>query len=103
MNYKTLKIRFTSYDAAVLDNFCQQVCANIRGVAVSTTCVPLPAKRELIKVKRSSFVYSSSVHQMARKTYVRCLIIKCSDVVVLHQRLSSTKLPCGVEVKLSVC
>jgi ribosomal protein S10 len=99
-NNKTLRIKCFSFDAHALDMFCRQIGSILRGSVDSVALSALPAKRELININRSGFVYTSSKKQFHQVRHARCFTIKCSDVSVLQKRLSTVKLPFGIHLEI---
>lgn len=97
---KTLRIKCFSCDSLALDTFCRQIGSILRGSVDSVSLSALPAKRELINVNRSGFVYTSSKKQFHQVRHARCFTIKCSDVSVLQKRLSTVKLPFGIHLEI---
>jgi ribosomal protein S10 len=99
-NNKTLRIKCFSFDAPLLDNFCKQIGSILRGSVDSVALSALPAKRELINVNRSGFIYTSSKKQFHQVRHARCFTLKCSDVSVLQKKLSTVKLPFGIHLEI---
>lgn len=98
---KKLRIKCSSFDAAMLDSLCKQIGSSLRGVAKVVSLCALPVKKELININRSGFIYSSSKKQMYQVRHRRCFVIEDFDFVALKQRLDKVHVQPGITLKIS--
>ena len=99
---KKLRIKLRSYDHRLLDKSVQEILdiGKKNGATISGP-IPLPTRREVFTVQRSTFVHKKSREQFEIRTHRRLIDIDnpASRIVDALARLS---LPAGVDVELKL-
>ena len=101
MNQK-IRIKLKSYDHSLIDKSSAKIVKTVRGTgAVVTGPIPLPTKKRIITVNRSTFVNKESREQFELSSYRRLLDIYSSSTKTIDA-LMKLELPSGVEVEIKV-
>ncbi len=101
MNQK-IRIKLKSYDHSLIDKSSAKIVKTVRGTgAVVTGPIPLPTKKRIITVNKSTFVNKESREQFELSSYRRLLDIYSSSTKTIDA-LMKLELPSGVEVEIKV-
>lgn len=97
---KTLRIKLRSYDHRLLDKSVRDIVevGKKNGAAIAGP-VPLPTRREIFTVQRSTFVHKKSREQFEMRTHRRLLDIT-NPTPRIVDALAKLSLPAGVDVEL---
>ena len=91
-----------SYDHNLIDKSSEKIVKAIRGTgAVVTGPIPLPTRKRIITVNKSTFVNKESREQFELSSYRRLLDIYSSSTKTIDA-LMKLELPSGVEVEIKV-
>lgn len=95
-----IRVRLKSYDARVIDSCCQQILDTaIRTGAKVVGPVPLPTKRSVYAVNRSSFIDKDARDHFEIKVHKRLIdIISPTDKTI--DSLTHLELPAGVNIEI---
>lgn len=97
-----LRIRLASYDTGLLEN----AVARILDTATKSGCkvsgpIPLPTKREIVTVLRSTHVNKDSREQFESRTHYRLIDIYAPNAKAV-ETLSKMNFPSGVDIKVEL-
>ncbi len=102
MATRKIRIKLASYDTGLLDN----VVSRILDTATKSGCkvsgpIPLPTKKEVVTILRSTHVHKDSREQFESRTHYRLI-----DVFAPNQKAIDTVLkmnvPSGVDIKVEL-
>jgi small subunit ribosomal protein S10 len=97
-----LRIKLKSADTRILDKSAEKIIDTARGSgAVVSGPIPLPTKRTLTSVKRSSFVHEDSHEQYEMRVHSRLIDIKSPSPQTVD-KLMDLDLPSGVDVEVKM-
>jgi len=97
-----IRIKLKSYDHSLIDKSSAKIVKTVRGTgAVVTGPIPLPTKKRIITVNKSTFVNKESREQFELSSYRRLLDIYSSSTKTIDA-LMKLELPSGVEVEIKV-
>lgn len=97
-----IKIRLRAYDAAVLDRSAQVIVATaLRTGAVVRGPIPLPTRKSIYTVLRSTFVDKKSREQFETRIHKRLIEIENSTPQTT-EFLKKLTLPASVDVEIKV-
>jgi len=97
-----IKIRLRAYDAAVLDRSAQVIVATaLRTGAVVRGPIPLPTRKSVYTVLRSTFVDKKSREQFETRIHKRLIEIENSTPQTT-EFLKKLTLPASVDVEIKV-
>ncbi len=97
-----IRIKLKSYDHNLIDKSSEKIVKAIRGTgAVVTGPIPLPTRKRIITVNKSTFVNKESREQFELSSYRRLLDIYSSSTKTIDA-LMKLELPSGVEVEIKV-
>ena len=94
-----IRIKLKSYDHTLVEKSAEKN-AKATGAIVSGP-IPLPTRKRIITVNRSTFVNKKSREQFEVSTYKRLIDIYSSTAKTVDA-LMKLELPCGVEVEIKV-
>ena len=97
-----LRIKFASYDASLLDN----VVSKFVDTATKSGCkisgpIPLPTKREVVTVLRSTHVNKDSREQFESRTHFRLIDIFAPNAKAV-ETITRMNVPAGVDIKVEL-
>lgn len=97
-----IRVRLKSYDSRIIDSTCQQILDTaIRTGAKVLGPVPLPSKRSVIVVNKSTFIDKDAREHFQLKTHKRLIdIIQPTDKTI--ESLIHLDLPAGVDVEIKM-
>ena len=97
-----IRIRMEAYDHQALDASAKEIVEHAKrtGARVAGP-VPLPTRREVYTVNRSTFVNKKSREQFERRTHHRLIDIVSPGTLEVRA-LESLELPAGVFVKVKL-
>jgi len=97
-----VRIKIKAYDHKVVDQSVRTIIETAeRTGAIVAGPIPLPTKRSLITVNRSTFVYKDAREQYEIKTHKR--LVDISDVTPKTiDALTSLNLPAGVDIEIKM-
>lgn len=95
-----IRVRLKSYDARVIDACCQQILDTaIRTGAKIVGPIPLPTKRSMYAVNRSSFTDKDARDHFEIRVHKRLIdIVSPTDKTI--DSLTHLELPAGVDVEI---
>ncbi len=97
-----IRIKLKSYDHNLIDKSSEKIVKTVRSTgAVVTGPIPLPTKKRIITVNRSTFVNKESREQFELSSYSRLIDIYSSSTKTIDA-LMKLELPSGVEVEIKV-
>lgn len=97
-----LRIKLKSYDLKVLESSLQKIVALLKkSEAKISWPIPLPKKRKVYSVQRSTFVYEDSHEQFERFTYSRLIDVVESGTKTMEY-LQNLVIPVWVSVDIRV-
>ena len=94
-----IRIKLKSYDHTLVEKSAEKI-VKATGAVVSGP-IPLPTRKRIITVNRSTFVNKKSREQFEISTYKRLIDIYSSTTKTVDA-LMKLELPCGVEVEIKV-
>lgn len=102
MATKKLRIKLASYDTGLLDN----VVSKILDTATKSGCkvsgpIPLPTKKEVVTVLRSTHVNKDSREQFESRTHFRLIDIFAPNQKAVDAVLKMN-VPAGVDIKVEL-
>ena len=102
MPNQKIRIRLKGYDHEIVDQSTKLIVdtAQKTGARVSGP-IPLPTRKRIITVNRSTFVNKKSREQFEISAYKRLIDIYSSTAKTVDA-LMKLELPCGVEVEIKV-
>lgn len=97
-----IRVRLKSYDSRIIDQTCQHILDTaIRTGAKVLGPVPLPSKRSIITVNKSTFIDKDSREHFQLKTHKRLIdIVSPTDKTI--ESLIHLDLPAGVDVEIKM-
>ena len=97
-----IRIRLEAYDHQALDASAKEIVEHAKrtGARVAGP-VPLPTRREVYTVNRSTFVNKKSREQFEIRTHKRLIDI-VDPTIPTVDALNNLKIPAGVEIKIKV-
>ncbi len=97
-----IRIKLKSYDHTLVDKSAEKIVKSVKasGAAVVGP-VPLPTRKKIFTVNRSTFVNKKSREQFQLETFKRILDIYSSTPKTIDA-LMKLELPSGVEVEIKV-
>ena len=97
-----MRIKLKSYDVRMLESSLTKVMWLLaKSWAETVWPVPLPKKKKVYTVLKSTFVYKYSREQFERYTYTRLIdIVKTGDKTI--EQLQNLSIPVGVSVDIKV-
>ena len=97
-----IRIKLKSFDLNLVDQSAEKIVKNVKATgAVVSGPIPLPTRKRIITVNRSTFVNKKSREQFEVSTYKRLIDIYSSTAKTVDA-LMKLELPCGVEVEIKV-
>ena len=101
MNQK-IRIKLKSFDHNLVDKSAEKIVKTVKSTgAVVSGPVPLPTRKQIFTVNRSTFVNKKSREQFELSAYSRLLDIDDSNAKTVDA-LMKLELPSGVEVEIKV-
>ena len=101
MNQK-IRIKLKSFDHNLVDKSAEKIVKTVRSTdAMVSGPVPLPTKKQIFTVNRSTFVNKKSREQFELNSFRRLLDIYSSTPKTVDA-LMKLELPSGVEVEIKV-
>ena len=101
MNQK-IRIKLKSYDYNLVDKSAEKVVKTVKATdAVISGPIPLPTRKRIFTVNRSTFVNKKSREQFQLSSYKRLIDIYNSTAKTVDA-LMKLELPSGVEVEIKV-
>ena len=97
-----IRVRLKSYDARVIDSCCQQILDTaIRTGAKVVGPIPLPTKRSVYAVNKSTFIDKDARDHFQIKVHKRLIdIIEPTDKTI--DSLMHLELPAGVDIEIKM-
>ncbi len=97
-----IRIKLKSYDHTLVEKSAEKIVKNVKATgAVVSGPIPLPTRKRIITVNRSTFVNKKSREQFEISSYKRIIDIYSSTAKTVDA-LMKLELPCGVEVEIKV-
>lgn len=97
-----IRIKLQSYDHNLVDKSAEKIVKTVKSTgAVVSGPIPLPTRKEIFTVNRSTFVNKKSRDQYEMSTFKRLLDIYSSTSKTIDA-LMKLELPSGVEVEIKV-
>ena len=97
-----IRIKLKSYDHSLVEKSAEKIVKNVKATgAVVSGPIPLPTRKRIITVNRSTIVNKQSREQVQVSTYKRLIDIY-SSTAKTDDALMKLELPCGVEVEIKV-
>lgn len=97
-----IRIKLKSYDFALVEKSADKIVKAVRATgAVVSGPIPLPTKKRIFTVNRSTFVNKKSREQFQLSTYKRLIDIYSSTTKTVDA-LMKLELSSGVEVEIKV-
>ncbi|PID95567.1 MAG: 30S ribosomal protein S10 [Bacteroidetes bacterium] len=97
-----IRIKLKSYDHNLVDKSAQKIVKTVKTTgAIVNGPIPLPTKKRIYTVLRSTFVNKKSREQFELSSYKRLLDIYSSTSKTIDA-LMKLELPSGVEVEIKV-
>ena len=101
MNQK-IRIKLKSFDHNLVDKSAEKIVKTVKSTdAMVSGPVPLPTKKQIFTVNRSTFVNKKSSEQFQCCTFKR-IIDSCASTPKTIDALMKLELPSGVEVEIKV-
>ena len=101
MNQK-IRIKLKSYDYNLVDKSAEKIVKTVKATdAVISGPIPLPTRKRIFTVNRSTFVNKKSREQFQLSSYKRLVDIYNSTAKTVDA-LMKLELPSGVEVEIKV-
>ena len=97
-----IRIKLKSYDHTLVEKSAEKIVKNVKATgAVVSGPIPLPTRKRIITVNRSTFVNKKSREQFEISTYKRLIdILRPSNKTV--EALMSLELPAGVDIEIKL-
>lgn len=97
-----IRVRLKSYDSRIIDSTCQQILDTaIRTGAQVVGPVPLPTKRTIYAVNKSTFIDKDAREHFQMKVHKRLIdIVSPTDKTI--ESLMHLDLPAGVDVEIKM-
>ena len=97
-----IRIKLKSFDHNLVDKSAEKIVKTVKATdAIVSGPVPLPTRKQIFTVNRSTFVNKKSREQFQFCTYKRIIDIKSSTPKTIDA-LMKLELPSGVEVEIKV-
>ena len=97
-----IRIKLKSYDHTLIDKSSEKIVKTVKSTgAIVVGPIPLPTKKRIITINRSTFVNKESREQFELSSYRRLLDIYSSSTKTIDA-LMKLELPSGVEVEIKV-
>ena len=97
-----IRIKLKSYDHNLVDNSAEKIVKTVRSTgAVVSGPVPLPTRKRIFTVNRSTFVNKKSREQFQLSSFKRLIDIYSSTSKTIDA-LMKLELPSGVSVEIKV-
>ncbi len=97
-----IRIKLKSYDHNLVDNSAQKIVKTVKTTgAVVSGPIPLPTKKRIFTVLRSTFVNKKSREQFQLSSFKRLIDIYSSTPKTVDA-LMKLELPSGVDVEIKV-
>ena len=97
-----IRIKPKIYDHSLVDKSAEKIVKNVKPTgAIVSGPIPLPTRKRIITVNRSTFVNKKSREQFEISTYKRLIDIYSSTAKTVDA-LMKLELPSGVEVEIKV-
>lgn len=101
MNQK-IRIKLKSYDYNLVDKSAEKIVKTVKATdAVISGPIPLPTRKRIFTVNRSTFVNKKTREQFQLSSYKRLIDIYNSTAKTVDA-LMKLELPSGVEVEIKV-
>jgi small subunit ribosomal protein S10 len=102
MAQQKIRIKLKSYDHNLVDNSADKIVKTVKTTgAVVSGPIPLPTKKRIFTVLRSTFVNKKSREQFELSAYKRLIDIYSSTPKTVDA-LMKLELPSGVDVEIKV-
>ena len=97
-----IRIKLKSYDHNLVDKSAEKIVKTVKETgAVVSGPIPLPTRKRIFTVNRSTFVNKKSREQFELNSYKRLVDIHSSNEKTIDA-LMKLELPSGVEVEIKV-
>jgi len=97
-----IRIKLKSYDHNLVDKSAERIVKTVKETgAVVSGPIPLPTRKRIFTVNRSTFVNKKSREQFLLSSYKRLVDIHSSSEKTIDA-LMKLELPSGVEVEIKV-
>ncbi|OFX67633.1 MAG: 30S ribosomal protein S10 [Bacteroidetes bacterium GWE2_29_8] len=97
-----IRIKLKSYDYNLVDKSAEKIVKTVKSTgAVISGPIPLPTRKEIFTVNRSTFVNKKSREQFQLCTYKRLLDLFNTNAKTVDS-LMKLELPSGVDVEIKV-
>ncbi len=97
-----IRIKLKSYDHNLVDKSAEKIVKTVKATdAIVSGPIPLPTRKRIFTVNRSTFVNKKSREQFELNTYKRLIDIYSSSAKTVDA-LMKLELPSGVEVEIKV-
>ena len=97
-----IRIKLTSYDHNLVDKSAEKIVKTVTSTGASVSGpIPLPTRKRIFTVNRSTFVNKKSREQFELNSYKRLIDIYSSTERSVDA-LMKLELPSGVEVEIKV-
>ena len=97
-----IRIKLKSYDHNLVDRSAERIVKTVKETgAVVSGPIPLPTRKRIFTVNRSTFVNKKSREQFELSSYKRLVDIHSSSEKTIDA-LMKLELPSGVEVEIKV-
>ena len=97
-----IRIKLNSYDHNLVDKSAERIVKTVKETgAVVSGPIPLPTRKRIFTVNRSTFVNKKSREQFELSSYKRLVDIHSSSEKTIDA-LMKLELPSGVEVEIKV-
>ena len=97
-----IRIKLKSYDHNLVDNSAEKIVKTVKTTgAVVSGPIPLPTKKRVFTVLRSTFVNKKSREQFQLSSFKRLIDIYSSNAKTVDA-LMKLELPSGVDVEIKV-
>ena len=97
-----IRIKLKSYDHNLVDKSAEKIVKTVKETgAVVSGPIPLPTRKRIFTVNRSTFVNKKSREQFELNSYKRLVDIHSSSKKTIDA-LMKLELPSGVEVEIKV-
>jgi len=97
-----IRIKLKSYDHNLVDNSAEKIVKTVKATgAVVSGPIPLPTKKRIFTVLRSTFVNKKAREQFELSSFKRLIDIYSSAPQTV-EALMKLELPSGVEVEIKV-
>jgi len=97
-----IRIRLRSYDNVILDRSTKEIVDLAKRTgAIITGPIPLPTRKRIYTVLRSTFVDKKSREQFEMRIHKRLIDIYGADDKTIEQMMS-IELPAGVDIEIAL-